>query len=43
LAETGGESALLSYGTLGLESRWLMSLKQRADRKLMRRLAGLPR
>jgi NADH dehydrogenase FAD-containing subunit len=43
LAETGGESALLSYGALGLESRWLMTLKQRADRNLMRRLAGLPR
>ena len=39
LAETGGETALLTYGTLGLEGKWLMTLKQRSDRKLMRRLS----
>ena len=39
LAETGGAAALLSYGTLGMEGQWLMSFKQRADRKLMRRLS----
>jgi NADH dehydrogenase FAD-containing subunit len=42
LAETGGETALLSYGTLGVEGKWLMALKQRADRKLMRRLSEPP-
>lgn len=42
LAETGGDTALLSYGTLGLEGKWLMTLKQRADRKLMRRLSEPP-
>jgi NADH dehydrogenase FAD-containing subunit len=39
LAETGGASALLSYGTLGLEGRWVLRLKERADRKLMHRLS----
>lgn len=43
LAETGGETALLSYGTFGMQGEWLMSLKQRADRKLMRRLSAPPR
>jgi NADH dehydrogenase FAD-containing subunit len=42
LAETGGDTALLSYGTLGLEGKWLMTLKQRSDRKLMRRLSEPP-
>lgn len=42
LAETGGNTALLSYGTLGLEGKWLMTLKQRSDRKLMRRLSEPP-
>jgi selenide,water dikinase len=41
LAETGSESALLSYGSLGLEARWLMKLKERADRKLIHRLTTL--
>lgn len=39
LAETGGDTALLTYGKLGIEGKWLMALKQRSDRKLMRRLA----
>ena len=40
LAETGGETAMLTYGAFGIEGKWLMSLKQRLDRKLMRRLSG---
>ena len=42
LAETGGETALLTYGALGLEGKWLMTLKQRSDRKMMRRLSEPP-
>ena len=42
LAETGGNTALLTCGSLGLEGKWLMALKQRADRKLMRRLSEPP-
>jgi selenide,water dikinase len=42
LAETGGDTALLTYGSLGLEGKWLMALKQRSDRKLMRRLSEPP-
>ena len=40
LAETGGTTALLSYGKVGLEGKWLLRLKQRADRKLIERLSG---
>jgi selenide,water dikinase len=42
LAETGGDTAILTYGNLGIEGKWLMRLKQRSDRKLMRRLAERP-
>jgi NADH dehydrogenase len=41
LAETGGTSAMLTWGALMLEGRWLMRLKQRADRRLMRRFTAL--
>ena len=41
LAETGGKSAILTYGSMGLEGKWLMKLKERADRKLMQRLSAL--
>lgn len=41
LAETGGKSAILAYGSMGLEGKWLMRLKERADRKLMQRLSAL--
>jgi NADH dehydrogenase FAD-containing subunit len=40
LSETGGDTAMLTFGTLGIEGKWLMTLKQRSDRKLMRRLSG---
>jgi NADH dehydrogenase FAD-containing subunit len=43
LAETGSDSALLSYGGVGVEGKWLMMLKQRSDRKLMRRLSEPPK
>ena len=42
LSETGGDTAMLTFGTLGIEGRWLMALKQRSDRKLMRRLSEPP-
>jgi NADH dehydrogenase FAD-containing subunit len=40
LAETGGPSAMLTYGALMLEGKWVMHVKQRSDRRLMRRLSA---
>jgi NADH dehydrogenase FAD-containing subunit len=41
LINTADNRAILSYGDLGLEGRWVMLLKNTLDRRFMRRLAAL--
>jgi NADH dehydrogenase FAD-containing subunit len=41
LLNTGDGRAILSYGLLALEGRWVMRLKDRIDRRFMRRFQRL--